>query len=533
MHVFRLLRCFTLRALPVAGLLLFMACNKTDFDDARFTERTAEYAFPLFNTTLTLKDLMFNILNDSLSSDTLLVNPDNTMTLIYTGDVAEKPATDIFKFLSTGILPVQDTLYYAPFQAPAGVSITKAVLNGGTLKLLVANPQPKAITGNFYIPQMTLGGKQLVIPFSVPANTLLPLVLPGVDLKGRLLESNNNTIFFRYEAYLPDGGRIRIPDITKGAPAVFMSFENMTFAYLQGYWGYSENPLTRDTIEIDINQTNLEGGVKLKNPKVTMTVANSWGFPTRGVVRYLSFIGKNGQEYPLKSTAFNVDSVDFAWPSFVKGEVGKTKYTSIRFDETNSNIAEIFNAEPTRMIYDVYGIANAQKDTAVIGFLTDSSNIKLGVKVELLLEGSAKNFRSDQTLELDFADFAEVDTAKIEAVEFKLVTENKTPISTALQLYFRDARGTVVDSLFTGGPKFIMEAAPVNASGVVNGEKRTENFIPMDVRRFDRVRTAKTALLETSFTTAQNGAVPVKLLATNQAVVKMGIRVKTKLKPKE
>lgn len=106
------------------------SCNKTDFEDPQLEEHSADYAFPLFSTTLSMKDLMFKVLNDSLSGDTLVVNPDNTMTLFYTGDVAEKPATDIFSFLSSGFLPVEDTFYYAPFTAPNGVTIRQASLSG-------------------------------------------------------------------------------------------------------------------------------------------------------------------------------------------------------------------------------------------------------------------------------------------------------------------------------------------------------------------------------------------------------------------
>lgn len=510
--------------------LLVFACNKGDFEDLQLEEHSAEYAFPLFSTTLSMKDLMFKVLNDSLSGDTLVVNPDKTMTLFYTGDVAEKPATDIFSFLSSGFLPVEDTLYYAPFKAPDGVTIRQADLSGGKVSVIVNNLLFVPVSGKFYIPQMTKNGQQMVIPFTAPALNASSSIL--FDMTGYSLKSNNNTIFFRYEAYTPDGQRVKLPPVTLVNPpvaGVIMRFDNMTFSYLEGYWGYSNNPLTQDTIEIDINQTDLKGGVKIKNPKVTMTISNSWGFPTRGLIKRLSFLTKDGTEYPLRSSVFNNDSIDFNYPAYEKGEIGQTKYTKVRLDETNSNIAEIFNAQPTRLIYDVSGIANARRDSTVIGFLTDSSIIKLGVNVELLLEGSAENFAADQTLDLNFGDYADIDTSKIETVEFKLVTENKSPVATALQIYFQDEQGARIDSLFSRTAAFIMEAAPVGTDGTVTGTQRKENFIPMSAARFDRIRRAKKAYMQTFFTTAQNGQVPVKFLATDETTVKMGVKVKLKI----
>jgi len=509
--------------------IFFTACFK-DLEDAKFAEHDAEFAFPLFTTELTLKDLMFKVLNDTLSGDTLLVNADQSMTLIYTGDVAEKPATDIFKFLTVdNSIPFEDTVVTFPIQAPDGVVIREALLKNGRFQIFgFYNGPPVHI--QIEIPQMVKDGKVFTMEATLqPMLGLLdPWPGPSVDVKGYELKTGSNELTLRYYAYDSNGKRIKLaPGLIFPFPFI-MSFYDLEFSYLEGYWGYSAYPLTRDTIEIDINQTDLDGGVKIKNPKVTMIISNSWGFPTRGVVKYLSFIGKDGQELPLESTVFNNDSIDFNWPDIKKNEIGQTKYTYVTLDSTNSNIADIFNIQPVQLIYEVEGVSNAGKDPNIIGFLTDSSTIKLSVKVELLLEGAAKDFAADQTLDLDFGDYANLDSADIQEVEFKLVSENSTPITSSLQIFFQDEGGRTLDSLFVGGPRPIMESAPVNAQGVSTGTKRTENFIPMNIERFNTVRRAKKALMQTSFTTANGGTVPVKLLANNSVTVKMGLKVRTR-----
>jgi hypothetical protein len=355
---------------------------------------------------------------------------------------------------------------------------------------------------------------------------LRPLVLGKID-GGYVLASDNNTLEFIYAAYTPAGDRVKIPDFF-GIPTFIVQFDSLEFSYLQGFWANQRYSLIRDTIEIDINQTNLVGDVQIVNPKVTMRIANSWGFPTRGVIKYLSFIGQDGQEIPLESTVFVDSAVDFNYPKYALNEIGQTKYTDITLDSTNSNIAEIFNSQPTRLIYEVDGISNAENDPTIVGFLTDSSLISLSMRVELLLEGSAKNFGAEQTIDLNFGNLTDLDTSQVESVEFKLVGENGLPISSNLQLYFLDEAGVAIDSLFSDGAQDVIQSAPVNAEGVATGETRTEHFIPMSATRFERVRQAKKAFLTTSFTTAQNGTVPVKLLATNNLTLKMGIKARTK-----
>jgi hypothetical protein len=510
------------RLTPVFLALFFIwpACQKTDLSNAELADHEAEFAFPLFNTTLLMKDLMLKVLNDTLSGDTIVVNSDGTMTLYYTGDVAEKPATDIFASFTGGFFPLFDTIGTSPIDMLEGVTIYRADLKKGRIQITAFNSKPDTLTCKLRIPQMSKDGEMFAYYF-----TLLPTSThysPPIDVSGYVLESDSNTLEFIYEAYKPNGERVKIE------PGVLISFETLEFSYLEGYWGYQRYPLIRDTIEIDINQTDLKGDVTVKNPKVTMRISNSWGFPTRGVVKYLSFIGQNGEEIPLVSSIFVDSAVDFNYPKFALNEIGQTKYTDLFLDETNSNIADIFNAQPTRLIYEVDGISNAEQDPDIIGFLTDSSIISLKMQVELVLEGSARNFGAEQMLDLNFGDFGDIDTTNIQEVEFKLVTENGTPIASELQLYFLDDAGAALDSLFSDGSRFIMEAAPVNGDGVATGVTRTENFIQMPIERFNRIRTAKKAFLKTAFTTAEGGSIPVKLLADDRATVKMGMKVKTK-----
>jgi hypothetical protein len=98
-----------------------------------------------------------------------------------------------------------------------------------------------------------------------------------------------------------------------------------------------------------------------------------------------------------------------------------------------------------------------------------------------------------------------------------------------MQIYFRDETQRAFDSLFVGGPRGVIQSAPINSNGAATGITRTEQFIPMTAARFDEIRKAKDAFLKTSFTTANGGDTFVKLLATDKIVVKMGIIVKKRL----
>jgi hypothetical protein len=527
----RSLRNFHLLSLSVLLVTLLAFCRKADFSDVDIAEHTSDFAFPLFTTTLNLTDLLGQVLNDSLSGDTILINDDNTLTLIYSGDVVETRAANIFAdFLDTTLpFPVLDTVYRVPFDPGNGITLREAFFSEGTFQLTMVNLTGQPVTGTLYIPKMLKNGMPFTIPFSADP---FPAVFnsPPVPVEGYRLLTDSNTIEVRYDAFLPNGTKVKLISPTPDFPAVILTSKGLKMYYMEGYFGKYNYDLTTDTIDIDINQTELDANVKIKNPKVTFVINNDYGFPTRGVIRKLVFVGQDGNEYPLVSSVFYDDTLfDIGYPAL--NNVGGTVTTELTMDETNSNIAQIFNSQPTHLIYDVGGIANAEGDSNVIGFITDSSSLRLGVKVELLLEGSALNFGADQEVDLTFGDYSNLDSTRIESVEFKLVTENLTPISARLQLYFRDSLGNTIDSLFTEGPQLLMEAAPVNSEGVVTTAKRTERFIAMDLERFNRIRKSETGFLQTSFSTVVNPdgtQTPVKLLATNQTVIKMGMRIKTR-----
>ena len=514
--------CFAL------ALLLVLGCKKSDLDIPQIAEHSAEFAFPLFNTELKVSDLVDNILQENSTGDTIIVNPDNTLTLFYSGDVTESKATDIFSFFTDQLPLLVDSSYFeVPVKTPDGVALYRANLSGGTIFFVLKNTMSEPIDLTFYIPQLSLNGQM----FSFSFNDIPPgqqVFIPQVNLKDWEINTSNNLVSFQYDAYLQDGTKIlRLPQ-SSGAPAILGLMQMVTFTYLEGYWGKVEYPLSTDTIDIDINQTNLNGNVQVKNPKVTITIFNSFGFPTRGLIEYLRFVAKNGDLIELQSPLIQQGSdigIDFAYPSFAAGEVGQTKETVFYFDETNSNIEELFNAQPVQMIYQVNGLANPEDNQALIGFLTDSSSVRMNVKVELLLEGTLQDFNADQTLNLDFGNFAE--ETLFDEAEFKLVTENTMGLTANLQVYFRDANNVTIDSLFDGA-KDIIRSGPLDpTTGITTGATRTETFIPFSAERFERLRkTAKIAYLKTAFTSAENGTIPVKVLANQSAVVKMGVRVK-------
>jgi hypothetical protein len=498
------------------------ACSRTDLGDFELDNRTATWAVPLLYGDLKINDLVNNILVDSVGNDSIIVNPDQTIQLIYTGDVSEGAATNIFQFFKNALLPLTDSMMVIQLQTQ-GIIIQQADLKSGKFTVVLSNTTTDTLTGTYTIPTLLTNGIPYSVDYMIP-----PASTPWsheILAAGRQLISTDGSIRVVNYTYNEAGTRIELEETLF---ASVIQLKDIEFSYVQGYWGKTEFPFTSGAIDININQTNLQGEVKVKNPKVRMTVFNSFGFPVRGIIKKLNFIDQNA--IPLQSSYIDptgVNGIDFAYPAL--NEVGAAAPTYFDFDANTSNIADIFNSQPVRMEYDVVGISNPNADPSIIGFMTDSSKVRLNLRVELLLEGQMKDFAADQTFDLNFGQAAG-DSEGLEEAIFKLVTENTMPMGAKMQLYFQDNNAQNIDSLFQNGLQEVIAGAPVDGSGEVTGEKGIRvNEIPMSAERFNRLRASATkALLNTRFTTSgYDGNTSVVFKANQGTIVKLGVKVKT------
>jgi len=361
------------------------------------------------------------------------------------------------------------------------------------------------------IPTFTLDG----VPFS---STLPAPAGPGAigtnvnfpdDLTGYRLETVGNTIPIHYVAHRLNS------NIMDTLPEIAILFEGFKASYLEGYMGNSLYELDRDTIEIDFFENWTRGDVYFEDPKLTVTVENSFGIPVRSKANIVDIHTASGEILPLESIF--LDSIDIDFPSL--SEVGQTKYTYFDFNTDNSNIEEILGATPVLVDYDMDALPNPDSITTIRGFVTDSSVIKVQVEVELPVWGSADGFVARDTLDVNFSTYENV-----ENVEFKIVTENEIGLDVGLQIYFADGNGMVVDSLLPM-VETIMSAAPVDDEGNATGVGEKTTFINFDSSRFNNVRDAQKLYLRVYFSTVNDGTESVKVYAEDEMRIRVGMKL--------
>jgi hypothetical protein len=480
------------------GFAAFTEGCRSPFDDIVSDKGDSEWAVPLIDTERSFGDIIGNFDPKAL----VQLDSNGVVTLRYKGDFVAKNSLDIFSAWQNIDFPITDSVMAVPFRLPSGVQVDFADVKRGSWRWVILPSEPVDV--ELSIEQLTQNGRPFKRSFRVTG-----LGGDTLDMSGWRFSPRNDSVFIRTIARkVSDGTPVNLA--LKGVFQV----RNFEANYVRGYFGQGIFDGERDTILIDFFEKWRSGSVKFDSPRLIATLDNSFGIPVRAQMMVGEVITIGGQKLQLRSPL--TTGVDVNYPRI--NEVGKSKRTVVVFDKNNSNLAEIVSSNPSAIDYDIDGKMNPDSTTRVVGFLTDSSQFKFQVELEVPMHGSVRNFELNDTLAIDLSK-----NDKVSQAEFKILTDNKMPIDLSLQGYFLDQNGKILDSLYTATAP-ILRGAPVGSDGLPNGLTTTTNVVNLSATKFDRLKTAKRIVVKYNISTTSNGAVSVRL-KSNQAVrVRIGVR---------
>jgi hypothetical protein len=296
--------------------------------------------------------------------------------------------------------------------------------------------------------------------------------------------------------------------------------KNWTPDQITGVWSRQVVEIDRDTIEIDLfDEDYVDGNITFTDPRFNLVVDNSFGVPTRVMLRQMNVITVDNQVLSLEGSIMN-NGFNVNYPSMA--EMGTSKQTTFSFNKDNSNIADLLNSRPTRMVFVVDAIINPSNSSAA-GYLQEASEIRIGVQAELPAEGMASDFVIEESFEVDVeAD----DVEDIEFVELKMISRNAIPLNVESQFYFLDINKQIVDSLFIDGARTIVAAAQANASDQAADAPEQIIRVMLTREQIDLLVNQPEMMSRSVLSTTNNGNIPVSLNVNQELDMKMGLRVK-------
>jgi hypothetical protein len=465
--------------------LIFQACIKEEFNPdelSKSTDLNASIAVPIGHTYTTLQEIFAT----QIESGILTEDEDGLLRFRFSQGLFSVNASDLIQF------PDFDSAY--------------ALINN-TGQALDLNPSGTEIQLNYtyYLDfgysqgiyneetdSIFLNNMSMRIDALAPGilNANLDALFPGISYNNlqyskNLIVSSSNSYsdLMAYTVHLdnsgPDKNRLRI-DLTLNlrqtariiAPGekimdVILQFSAIDYQLIYGYIGsinLSSVPIADNTIEILNNQVS--GYFNFEYGNFDLITENSLGFPISFNLTDFLF---TTYYIPTNSIVYQNNSVPgysaiVAFPSM--DEIGQTIQGEAQI---NSGQVQLAFQDYYSIVSGTLGGQTNPEGNNDYNFVLKNSSLDVSTGFSLPFWGHTYNFHLTDTINFVLNNFFNSNYPNIDRLLFVLNFTNALPMNSLTQVYFCDAAGILLDSMFTA-PHQISGSAQINGNGKVSPE---------------------------------------------------------------
>ena len=491
-----------------------------------------EIGFPLVNSSFTMEEFL-----TEGGSKARISEQSGVMVLTYDDSIFTAGAETIFTIPDQQSPVISITGSEVTFPSPgSSVTVSKSIT-------FAFNPSPG---DNLDSIQIKAGQMLFSLTSTFPANIDLAISIPSLeqqgagfrqnssftgpgtlspssDLQGTTLDltdngTTTNTVTFAITATITDTGQPI--DNTHSLDCSFI-MSSLGFRGLFGDLDTRAIPLNADSINVDVVGSGLAGSIEFLSPVVRLDIRNSFGLPVGFDIQNISVLEQDNSTIPLTGAAVSAPANPYLLNGPSYSEIGQSITSQIDITSGNSNIAQLFSSLPYYLEYQFGAVLDPPGNTQ--NFVLDSSRLAIGVHLELPFHGKISALTISKQYDFDGLG---IDDIRESIVRVKTV--NELPLDAALQVYFVDFSGAVLDSLFTNPA--IIAGAQVDADGFTqdNAEVIMEERVIQE--KVDRINQAEYLLLRAAVQTTNQGTVPVKLSVTDKLQVSVGVWGKVEYK---
>lgn len=167
------------------------------------------------------------------------------------------------------------------------------------------------------------------------------------------------------------------------------------------------------------------------------------------------------------------------------------------------------------------------RGTVYTNFITDSSQFKIDMELDLPLEGTASNFVFQDTVPYSF-DINNPD--QIKSITVRAYIDNGFPIDVGMRLAFVDSAYNVIDELVNPVYQLVMPSASIGANGMVSSSTSSSHDFVIPTSVISQVKKVKHILIGAVANTINSGNTNVKIYNFYHLDVRIGVNVELNLK---
>lgn len=493
----------------VLFVLFLFSCVADDFRKLQNPDWNPELAIALVDSKFGID----RIVNKFEDGGFLTTDNQGVVIVVYNDTIFELNAIDVLQLDDfTFDLALAQSLGVTDLPL-VGMSLKTLVLENGHLGVHIEDNVQEDLIVTLNMPKTTKNNVAFKETFTAKFNggskltfdTVFDLSLYTIDLSGN--GNDRNKLNINYEAKKKSNNQSVVID------QFLISFENMIYSLVEGYFGEMSFGSFSDSLKIDMFKNFKSGRIILESPKIDLLVHNGFGMPIH--VGFANFQGNGiGGSSTLGGSVVN-SGVDANAPT----NSGSTQTTTNTIDSSNSNLSQFLAITPSSLSFSFDLVANQGSDSNTVNFLTNESALEGELALELPLKGSL-----DSVVFEDIYDFNTKDLKDVDEATFKLITDNMFPLGIYVQIYFLDENEQVMDSLIEDNTAIFRQAI-TDSKGFSIQMVREESYFTMGAGRFSEVKQfAKKIKIRAMLLTDGSDVKTVKIRETDFFDLKLGLR---------
>lgn len=461
-----------------------------------------------------------NLLIDIIKLSSPGTTPDSI--IVDTSDAIILTATvrDLKVLAATAIFPAQNLVNERSeiVYDMGGPEFTSMKIRSGRLRIEAVNTIEDSLHLQYTIPGAIDSNNQVILvnsaappaPTGGSTNVTQEFDLTGVtiDLTG-LNRDKVNTFYNEFTARIDSSGNLISISLTDSI-LVSYSLLDIIPQYVKGYLG--QHQIATGTVtEPNALFKNVVGGtVDLEQADVTFSLLNRMGVEGTATVNSITSINQtSGNNVALSAAALaNPLTLQRAFEN--PDIVG---LTTVSLNSSNSNIDALIENLPTHLEYDLDLSVNPQGNQYNYqDFASYGNTLEASLDLEVPLSVVSSQLTLQDTFDFNFN--LSGTTEGVSSASLYFLVDNGFPLDAGVQVYFADATGFVLDSLFSS-PSAIAAAELDDATCRATASLRTRLQSSFETARLNLLETATQAIVRIAFTTAStpscNG--PIKIFS--------------------
>ena len=524
---------FNLGSVGIIFLLLVSCLEEiNDIDTLADPTVTPLIEFPLATDNFTMRQFL-----EEGESEAFVSEENGVVMITFDDFFFTQSAEDFFQFPDQNATPIRLTGVDFGF-IPPGSSVTltagqtfvmdnplpdrldSILVKSGSLEIDVSSTFPADITASLTFHSIQNNGLPLIVDFVLGPNGRFTSseLLGGHTLTLTQGGSNNNSFSYEMEVTLTAGGAP-----ISGTDELVFDFDilNLAFSAIFGELAPRSILSDLDTVVIDLFDNVQSGVLQLEDPRINLLFENSFGIPMEVDIQNLRAVTIDNSILPLTGQVVTADNPHLIGAPTL-AQLGSTVSSSININRQNSNIPDFISSFPKYIIYQFQALTIAPAAGEKL-FVLDTSQVDIGVEVELPLHGNLRGLRLGRRFQ--FKPTALDDFINADIMVF---TRNRFPVEIGLQGYFFNDRDQLTDSLFNNGRRLV-DAAQVDAEGFSVEPSELERVLEATSDKIDRISESSSVFIDVILFTGNRGVMPVKISPQDFIDINIGVRGRLEL----